>query len=117
MNADELMMKVLLDLPQRLEKLQRELFEQRYLITALLNRAGLNEAGINRAFDLATDDCERITQELSSKSNGQWLGTVEGKQARQLATEEARRREKEMWREDCIENGRIYPDPTASREP
>lgn len=113
MASDELLAKVLLGLPERLEKIERALFEQRLLISVLLARSGLDAQGIERAFALAEQSWEKFVDDVGTKKMMEWAKTPEGQEARRKADEAFRRRTKEVWREDCLEEKRILPDPTA----
>lgn len=116
METTDLVIQSLLALPERISKLECQVFEQQILLSMLLNRSGLDEAGILRAFDLASSTREKITAELSGKVIREWHQTPEGKEARERTAMEVRRRQKELWREACLEDGRIFPDPTATEE-
>ncbi len=105
---------VLLNLPERVEKLERVVFEQRLLLGSLLTRQGLDQQGLERAFAWATEASERVLQELAERKHAEWLQTPEGEEASRKANKEFLQRQRELWREWCREDGKIRPDPTAT---
>ncbi len=113
MDAEGLVTDALVDLPDRVHKLERKLFEHDVILTWLLSRSGLDESRIQRAFALAAETVDHVFEVRADQAMQAWLATAEGKEAKRKADEAFRARQKELWREACREDGRIYPDPTA----
>lgn len=114
--SDEVLAKVLLGLPERVEKIERALFQQRMLITMLLLRSGLDAQRVEQAFAVAEQSWEKLANGIGAKKLEDWAKTPEGQEARRKADEAFRCRLKEIWREDCLEEKRILPDPTATTD-
>jgi hypothetical protein len=112
MDETTLLMDGLSALPERVEKLEKTVFEQRILIGMLLRKSGLDTEGIDKAFTLAQNAREEIIEKLSTKQAQAWAQTPEGQESIRRNEEARRQRLKQLWREDCVEEGKILPDPT-----
>jgi hypothetical protein len=98
----------------RIAKLEEKVGEQWLLIDILLNRSGLDTAGIERAHQYAEDTWKNIMDTMAKRASDKYLSTPEGQETHRIMEEEMHQRRREFWREDCVEAGRILPDPTAS---
>ena len=94
-------------------RLIQEIKELRYLVGVLLARSGLDAEGIQRAFELAKTETAKLDEEMMAVAREQFLATPEGRAAHERNQEEWNRRQQEVWRESCVEDGRIYPNPTT----
>ena len=97
----------------RFEKLETTVGELWVLIDILLNRSGLDAAGIERAHDYATKAWKEVVEEMAKRSSDNFLATPEGQETRRKILAERRERTRQFWREDCKEAGRILPDPSV----
>ena len=113
MDMNEALFNSLLAIPERIQKLETTIGEQSILIDILLNKSGLDTPGIERAHAYATEAWKETVEVLGSRSVEKWMGTPEGQEAHRAAEDSRRQRGRELWREDCVEAGRILPDPTA----
>jgi hypothetical protein len=116
-DANDLVGRAILDMFPRVEALEKKIGQLHFLVIALLQRTGLDREGVLRALGIAEEEHERITKEVSETLLAKWRETPEGREATRNADELWRRRQREIWREECIEDRRIYPDPSARTDP
>lgn len=86
--------------------------ELRFLIAILLLQTGLPPEKIEEANEIAKKAVWETDQQMMDLIAKKHRATPEGQQAHAKAMEEHHERVKKMWRQDCIEDGRIMPDPT-----
>lgn len=115
-DADDLMGRAILNLFPRVEALENKIGQLQFLVIVLLQRTGLDREGVVRALDLAEQENERITKEVSENLLARWRETPEGLEATRKADELWKLHQRKMWQEECVEDGRIHPDPSALTE-
>jgi|GEM_PF-4462575 len=102
-----------LRLQERVDKLERQSLEHWFVLAMLLSRSGLDEAGVDRAFTLASTSLDEFGNKLTDRMVAERLATPEGQAEHQRMEEERRQHMRRLWREECREDGRIYRDPTT----
>jgi hypothetical protein len=63
------------------------------------------------AWEIAEEGTKKLEEELMAFAAKRFQETPAGREASRLAREELKRRQEAIWREDCIEAGRILPRP------
>lgn len=111
MDGEDILSRILIELPERVEKLEKTVFEQHFLISLLLSRSGLSEEKIESAFELGSSKCKGVLEQRSQQITREWLESAEGLEATKKAEVALAARQKELWREDCVEEGCIKPFP------
>jgi hypothetical protein len=100
---------------ERFEKLETKIGELSILVDILLDRSGLDMAGIERAHDYAEKTWKEIVETLAKRASDDFLATPEGQQVQQEILEQRGQRARQFWRGDSKEAGRIFPDPSARK--
>jgi hypothetical protein len=98
-----------LRLQERVDKLERQALEHWFLIAVLLGRSGLDADGVDRAFTFASTSIDSVTDKMAAER----LATPEGQEQYRQMEEKRREHMRNLWREECREDGRIYRDPTT----
>ena len=67
---------------------------------------------------MAEDHVKQSLDEISAKRLEEWWKTPEGAEAKRKTEEQWKKRQNELWREDCKEDGVIHRHPsTENSEP
>jgi hypothetical protein len=96
-------------------RLRQETKELRYLVGVLLVRAGLDDAGVERAFELAKTETEKFEKQMLDQAAKRFQTTPEGAESHRRTVAEWKLQQREFWRDACREDGVIHPDPTAGK--
>lgn len=99
--------------PIHQDNLVQTVKELRYLVAALLSRSGLDDKGVLQAFEVAEAETRKLDETLMDTAARLFHATPEGQEAVRLGDAERQRREHQIWKEDCIEEGRIRRHPAS----
>jgi hypothetical protein len=95
----------------RFAKLEKAVGELTLLVDILLCRSGLDAAGIERAHEYAASVWKETVETMAKRASDQFLATPEGQNVHRQILADQRERQRQIWREDCVEAGRILPAP------